>query len=236
MYDDVMLSRRNIRVWPLTMAAGAFAVVCAVACTETEPAATTSSSGAGGTSAQGGSAQGGSAQGGSAQGGSGQGGSDCSGPCSTHDLQASFGNATSSLSRAVYGLTSPANASSGKWEIYLEAHEGGDAGCPMMSSATPKHTLVVTGLPAPLPAEPRSEADAVSASLLDFDGALLGATPVAKATAVSITPTASSVCTACVGQGPDASGYVALDIVAKFDGGDVTGHIYATHCESLDAP
>jgi len=228
LYDDLMRLRYSTPTWPLTIAAIACAAVCVVACTETESAPPPSSNGTGG-SAQGGSAQGGSAQGGSAQGGSAQGGSDCSGPCSTHDLQANFGNATSPLSRAVYGLTSPANASSGEWEIYVEAHEGGDAGCPTMSSPTPKRTLVVAGLPAPL-------MDGGTASLLDFDGALLGATPVAKATAVSITPTASSVCTACVGQGPDASGYVALDIVAKFDGGDVTGHVYATHCESLDAP
>ena len=76
----------------------------------------------------------------------------------------------------------------------------------------------------------------MSASLLDFDGALLGNTPVSQATAVSITPTASSVCTTCVGQGPDPSGYVALDMVATFPEGTIAGHIYATHCESLDAP
>lgn len=223
-------------LFPLALAA----VTATVACTDSESAQGGTAGQGGfsqGGSAQGGSAQGGSAQGGSAQGGSGgSGGSNCTGPCATHDLQATFGSATAPLSRAVYGLTAPANSSSGEWEIYLEAHEGGDPGCPTMSSPTPLHTLVVAGLPAPLPATPLTEADGVSASLLDFDGALLGVNPVSQATAVSITPTAASLCTACVGQGPDPSGYVALDIAATFAEGSITGHVYATHCESLDAP
>jgi hypothetical protein len=122
------------------------------------------------------------------------------------------------------------------WEIHVEAHEGGDAGCPTQTSPSPKHTLVLSGLPAPLPSAALSESDGLTASLLDFDGALLELTPVTQATAVAVTPTASSVCTSCVGQGPDPSGFVAFDLLATFPEGTVAGHLYATHCESLDAP
>lgn len=189
-----------------------------------------------GGSAAGGDGQGGAgatSQGGSAQGGSGQGGSGCTGEC-THDLQATFGAATAPLSHAVYGLTGPGSSSSGDWEVHLEVHEGGDPGCPIASSPTPKHTLVVAGLPAPLPATPLTEADDLSATLLDFDGALLPNDIATQATAISVTPEGSSVCTACVGQGPDPSGFVSLDFDATFDEGTIAGHIYATHCESLD--
>ena len=34
----------------------------------------------------------------------------------------------------------------------------------------------------------------------------------------------------------DATGFVAFDINATFSEGVVAGHVYATHCQSLDAP
>lgn len=192
--------------------------------------------GAAGATGQGGTGTGGAATGGAAPGGMGQGGfGGCSGTC-THDLQAMFDDGSAPLSRAVYGLTSPAQSSSGEWQIHLEVHEGGDPGCPTQASPTPKHTLVVAGLPAALPATPLTEADDLSATLLDFDGALLPMDIATQATAITITPVDSSICTACVGQGPDPSGFVSVDFDATFPEGTIAGHIYATHCESLDLP
>ena len=227
-------------------------LVAAVATCEEDPDA--AGSGASGGSAQtsvgsgaggdgtGASSQGGVAQGGAAEGGSGGaggatgGGEPCDADCRTHDLTATFTATTVAFERAYYGLTSPASSGSGDWEIYVESYVGGDPGCPTQTSATPDHTLIIAGHPAPLPASALTDANGLTATVLDFEGGLLGGPISSGATAILSTKDASDVCISCVGTGPDDDGFVAMDVELTFAEGTINGHVYATHCESLDAP
>ena len=117
-------------------------------------------------------------------------------------------------------MISPTKSASKQWELHVEAVTGGDPGCPTSSSATPERTLVIAGLLQTFPA-PRSYVDGVRATLLDFR-ATLTKEPVVRATAVTATPRAS---------GDD---YIAFDLDATFPGGRITGHLYATHCVTMD--
>jgi hypothetical protein len=164
------------------------------------------------------------------------GGSRCEGPCAVNDLTLKFGSQTVQFSRSQYGLTAPAQAGSEDWEIYLEAHEGGAPNCPSRSSPTPDYTLILAGLPAATPSSVMTEADGLRLTLLDFEGSLLGNAPLSKAESVRVTPTMANVCTACVGVRGHQAGYVALAMEATFAEGTLTGHSYATHCQSLDQP
>jgi hypothetical protein len=156
----------------------------------------------------------------------------CSDACATQTLSATFGAVTEPLARGVYGVDRDARGNPG---VYIEAHDGGDPGCPEQTSPTPDRTLIISGLPLPVSGTPITEADGLVVSLLDFKGTLI-TSPLAKATASSVTFTAADVCPACVGQPSpsDADGFVALDLSATFPGGTVSGHVYATHCDSLD--
>ena len=73
-------------------------------------------------------------------------------------------------------------------------------------------------------------------NLLDFVGDLLGGALGARATAVMLTPVAVDVCPTCVGGAApsDPDGLIALDLSLTFAGGTVAGHLFATHCDSLD--
>ena len=106
--------------------------------------------------------------------------------------------------------------------LYIEAHEGGDPGCPAYSSAT-KRTLIVSDLPIGAPGDVFTKADGITVGLLDFEGDLLqGGGPVADATAVTITFVAI-----------DGTSSVEIEVDATFDQGTAKGRIYATPCESL---
>ena len=43
-----------------------------------------------------------------------------------------------------------------------------------------------------------------------------------------------SLCTECEGDNPD--GYLSFDVDALLEGGNLQGHVYATHCGSLNSP
>ncbi|MBN9160078.1 MAG: hypothetical protein BGO98_28265 [Myxococcales bacterium 68-20] len=106
--------------------------------------------------------------------------------------------------------------------LYIEAHEGGDPGCPAYSSAT-KRTLIVSDLPIGAPGDVFTKADGITVGLLDFEGDLLqGGGPVADATAVTITFVAI-----------DGTSSVEIEVDATFDQGTAKGRIHATYCESL---
>lgn len=133
------------------------------------------------------------------------------------------------LDRAVYGLTIEAGQPT---TAHVEAYRGGGAGCPTEASPTPDYTLVLGAVPVPTAAATVTS----PGNLLDFEGDLLGGALGARATAVTLTPVAVDVCPTCVGGAApsDPDGFIALDASLTFEGGTVSGHLFATHCDSLD--
>jgi len=149
------------------------------------------------------------------------------------NLVANFGGTMRSFDRAFFGLTSPQNSQSGKWEVYVENGAGDDEACPSMKSPLPNYLLILASLPI------QSEVSGSfsgTANLVDFEGALLPLAPREEATGNSITWVAFDPCIACAeGSEPDRDDrMVALDIETSFENGSISGHSYATHCESLD--
>ena len=154
--------------------------------------------------------------------------STCTGTCAATALTATFGGTTRTLDVAYYGLT----RSGAETTVRIEAYRGADASCPTSSSSTPDQTLIFVALPVPTTVAPLTTV----ATLLDFEGALLTTTS-ARATTSTETPTAASVCPTCVGMPApsDPDGLVALDATLAFPTGTISGHLNATHCDSLDA-
>jgi hypothetical protein len=138
----------------------------------------------------------------------------CTGACQTTALVAQM-MSTRTLNRAYFGVT----AADGT--LHVEVYLGGGSGCPTMNSPTPNYTVVLGRVPVPT-----STADVTSpGSFLDYQGDMLGGPPGASATSVSLTPVAYQ-----------AQTLLALDATLTFAAGSVAGHLYATHCTSLDTP
>lgn len=117
------------------------------------------------------------------------------------------------LDRANFGL----NADN---TLHVEAHLGGDTGCPTMSSPAPDYTLVLGRVAM----SPATSSPSATANFLDFVGDMLTNMALGQAaTAVTVTPVAYEPGT-----------FVALDVMLTFPDGTLTGHLYATHCDSLD--
>lgn len=140
----------------------------------------------------------------------------CFGDCAQTALAARFGETTRRLDRAQHGVDGPGR-------LHVEAHLGGDPACPNERSPTPRHTLIVRGLRAVGEGAAQTEAEGLSASLLDFTGELT-TSPALRATAVRVMPRAY-----VAGQG------VAFTLTATFASGTLTGSVFAPHCPSLDA-
>ena len=141
----------------------------------------------------------------------------CTGACTTTTLTATFA-APRGLDKAYYGVTmSPLS-------LHVEAYKNAPAGCPTQSSPNPDYTLILGRVPVPTDAT----ASTSPGNILDFKGDLLGGPLGSQATAVTITPTAAANVMA-------AGGFVALDAMLTFANGSVSGHLYATHCASMDA-
>ncbi|MDQ3295842.1 MAG: hypothetical protein M3619_04620 [Myxococcota bacterium] len=150
----------------------------------------------------------------------------CAGTCRTTALTAVF-SATRTLDRAVYGFTqSPPT-------LHVEAYRGGSPGCPTETSPATDYTLILGRVPVPT----STTASTSPGNILDFKGDLLGGPLGVQATTVTINPVAADVCPTCFGMPApsDPDGFVALDVMLTFPNGTVTGHIFATHCDSLDA-
>ncbi len=159
--------------------------------------------------------------------------SSCTGDCAEMNLIATFGATTRTFDRAFFGFTSPENSESGEWELYIENGAGTDDQCPTMQSPIPNYLLVIAGIPlATVDPGPVS----VTANLIDFEGALLPSAPREEASATTITWSAYDPCLACAeGDEPDrASRMIAVEIESTFSGGNIAGHSYAVHCDSLD--
>lgn len=157
----------------------------------------------------------------------------CTGECARMSLTATFGATTRDFDRAFFGLTSPAKSDSGDWEIYIENGAGDDDQCPTMKSPIPDYLLILAGIPlATVNPGPVS----VTANLVDFEGALLPAAPREEASSNTLTWVAYDPCIACAeGSEPDRDDrMIAVDIEATFAGGTISGHSFATHCDSLD--
>jgi hypothetical protein len=156
----------------------------------------------------------------------------CDAQCRTVALIATVGAASAGFDRAYYGLTAPASSTSGRWEVHVEVHAGGPAGCPTQESPTPDQTLIVTGMTFPEVPLTVTDADGLVVSLLDFSGALT-AEPVLRANGEELTWIQWDLCTDC--EGDDPNGFLAFDLAAPLDAGRVEGHVYATHCASMDS-
>ena len=72
-------------------------------------------------------------------------------------------------------------------------------------------------------------------TFFDYEGTLLPGIAPASATEVTVTPRAANVCAAPECEGvQDEDGFVALDVSVAFEGGDLSGSVYLTHCTSYD--
>lgn len=157
----------------------------------------------------------------------------CSGACRELSVSATTTLGTGGFDRAYYGLTHPDVDGAGRWRIHVEVLAGPGDGCPTVDTQTDR-TLVVTNFDA-TPGE-YTDADGAAVVLFDYVGDLLAA-PLERSSALTITLTGADVCTDCFGaaEPADPDGWISLDVSATLEGGGtVAGHVYATHCDSLD--
>lgn len=157
----------------------------------------------------------------------------CEGACRDVGATIDIGGQQGGFQRAFYGLTAPTVSSSGEWRLHIEVLSGGEDACPSESSPAPDWNLILGSVPLPVDT---AGLTGLGGSFLDFDGRFLGAVPVSSAQAVTVTPVAANVCTECVGQGAPShpAGFVAFVVEATFESGTISGHVFATHCDSLD--
>jgi hypothetical protein len=136
----------------------------------------------------------------------------CEGSCAVTTLTATFNNTTRMLDVAYYGthFDSPA--------LHVEAYRNAEPGCPTGSSPTPDYTLVVRDVDPTMQSSPMA-----LANILDFKGDLLGGPLGLAATMRQVERVAFL-----------PGSFVAVDVVLTFSTGTVTGHLYATHCSTLD--
>jgi hypothetical protein len=136
----------------------------------------------------------------------------CTGQCKNTALTAAF-KSTRTLDSAYFGVTSQDGS------LHIEAYRRAGSGCPTMSSPTADYTLVISSMAAPTSTAPLTS----PVNILDFKGDLLNNALGLAATMETLTPVAYS-----------AGNFVAVDVNAVFSQGTVSGHLYATHCASLD--
>jgi hypothetical protein len=155
--------------------------------------------------------------------------STCEGTCQTTALTATFGQTTRVLDRAYYGISKTPSGST----LFVEAYRNAPARCPEESDPPPDYTLVLGSVP--IPTEPSNATS--PGNLLDFKGDLLGGDLGRRADTVMLMAVAANVCAICVGMPApsDPDGMIAFDAALGFPGGTVAGHLYATHCDSLDS-
>ena len=139
-------------------------------------------------------------------------------------LSVTLGGVSRPLTRAQLGLSHVEGRVVG---CYVEAHAGGDPGCPSPSSPTPDRTLIIAGIPLVASGGVVTELDGVQVSLLDFVGdQLAGAAPEQF---TSVTLRVAQVITSP----PDAA-YLEAELTATSARGNVSGHFVARRCASLD--
>jgi guanyl-specific ribonuclease Sa len=144
----------------------------------------------------------------------------CEDTCAQTLLTLVFGNAEASIDRAQFGFNLPDN---GEQTLHVEAHFGGDPVCPSQSSPTPDRTVIFANVPIPTDSTP---IDGTPVTLLDFEGSL-SPNPFDKATQVTLIPVAARM-------PPPEAAFVAFEVEVVFPGGTMVGHVYASHCDSMD--
>ena len=134
----------------------------------------------------------------------------CQGQCKLTNVTLMF-QTTRTIDSAYYGtmFDSPA--------LRIEAYRKAGPGCPTASS-TPDYTLILGEVDPNAPSSPMS-----TANIRDFKGDLLGGPLGLAATMRQIDRTAWVDKT-----------FIAVDVMLTFSSGTAVGHIYATHCDSLD--
>jgi hypothetical protein len=138
-------------------------------------------------------------------------GSSCEGPCKLTNVALMFAS-NRSLDSAYYGTTFDSMG------LHVEAYRNAASGCPTGSSQTPDYTLVLREVAPTQPTSPMA-----TANILDFKGDLLGGP-------LGLAATMKQISTAAYEPG----NFVALDVDLTFSSGTAVGHIYATHCATLD--
>lgn len=146
----------------------------------------------------------------------------CDAACQKTALLLTMNGKTDTFLRAQFGTTGKPATS-----LHVEAFIGGDVACPSNGSKTPDRTAIIDGV---VPFQDATlQVDGITGAFLDFKGDIVTtANPSVKATRIEVKPVAISLA-------PLASAFVALDITATYaNGGTLTGHLYATHCDSMD--
>lgn len=148
-------------------------------------------------------------------------GTPCEGECRTLALNIVNGQLSGTFDEAQYGYNADGS-------LHVEVAYGGPAGCPVDGSPDPEYMLVAT-LDPPTDLTPLSRDLGLGASVLGFgDTTMVEGFPPPKNVSATLTPVAGTLTA-----GPD--GFFAFDIQAEFEGGiRVDGHVFATHCASLD--
>jgi len=144
----------------------------------------------------------------------------CENACTMTELALTFGSNEAVVDRAQFGFNAPDN---GKVSLHVEAHFGGDPACPTGASPSPDRTVIFANVPIPTDSTPIENA---AVTLLDFEGTL-SPNPFDSATSATLSPVAAKPT-------PTDDAFIAFDVNATFDGGTMTGHIYAVHCDSMD--
>ncbi|TXC67903.1 hypothetical protein FRC91_19690 [Bradymonadales bacterium TMQ1] len=140
------------------------------------------------------------------------------------------------FSRAYFGLTHPDASDSGRTELYIEALEGGDEGCPTETGASPARNMLVQGVF--LDDEGVPAAEDAGLIILDYMGDFVppeANPPVLRNDgSPQFTLVEAEICESCVGE-PQPEGFLKLFVASDTtEGGVIRGMIEATHCESLD--
>ena len=137
--------------------------------------------------------------------------SPCQGQCKQTNVTLMF-NVTRTIDTAYYGTTFDSMG------LHVEGYYNAAPGCPTGTSPTPDYTLVMREVSPTTPTSPMA-----TANVLDFKGDLLGGPLGLAATMKEINTVAWR-----------DKAFIALDVNLTFSTGTAVGHVYATHCSTLD--
>jgi len=149
----------------------------------------------------------------------------CEGACRESSLVLKKGELTVDFDRTQFGF----DRTTSYPKLKLSAYQGGADACPAPDDE-PNHALQISGVPAPFDDSTFEAAAGLTAALYDFRGGVIaGSTAVLKGTRIQLTPVAASL------DSQAAELFVAFDVHLEFEQGiTVDGHVFSTHCPSID--